>query len=145
MAYIKDKKLFFLILLISIRIYFFSPIMAFDCNFLGSYLYEDCSNGYSDLYIDNARNHPDSCCLINIYENFCEGANSCSGNNEHYCLQIKKDSAKDYKNFILENTKLKANLITITCRGEEVYSWKNSSSYIKTIILLYLLFLLLLF
>ena len=145
MAYIKDKKLFFLILLISIRIYFFSPITAFECKFVGSSLDEDCSNGYADLYKDNIGNLPDSCCLIYTSENVCEGETSCSGNNDYYCLQIKKDKAKDYKNYILEGTKMKANLITITCYGVEVYKWINSSSSLKTIILLYLLFLLLLF
>ena len=65
------------------------------------------------MYIDNEGNHPDSCCQVYIYENFCEGATICPGNNEHYCLPIEKESAKDYKNYILEGTKLKANLITI--------------------------------
>ena len=96
---------------------------------------------------DNLKNTPDACCQVHVYEKFCDGETGCSADHEFYCLQIKKDKADDFINYIYEESSLAPYEITITCDGVEVYKWKyNSSFYIESIgMFLLLLSLLLLF
>ena len=107
---------------------------------------DDCSNGNATASKDNIGNVPDACCQVFIYELDCDGKYGCYQDHDIYCLQIKKDSAKDYLDYILDETSLDPDEVSITCQGEVVLKWSrsSSSSYISSI-KLYILLLLLLF
>ena len=106
---------------------------------------DDCSDGYATASIDNMGNVPDACCQVFIYELDCDGTYGCSQDHDDYCLQIKKDSAKDYLDYILYETSLYPDEVRITCQGEVVFTWfpSSSSSYISSIKLCILILLLL--
>ena len=89
---------------------------------------DDCSDGSATASIDNIGNVPDACCQVFIYELFCDGTYGCDQDHEDYCLQIKKDSAKDYLDYILYETNLDPDEVRITCKGEVVLKWSPSSS-----------------
>ena len=140
-------KIFFLslILLLNSKLISSQPYDAVKCSYEdGVRLRRDCSNGIANASVDNAGNVPDSCCQVYIYDRDCDEY-GCSGESEEYCLQIKKDRAADYIDYIYNRTTIEPNTIRIACNGTKVIGWviSLSSSFIRSIrlCLLMLLFL----
>ena len=138
------RATFLLILFISIEVIF----SQLECDFLSDEIIdEECKNGLVIANKDDIGNKPDSCCKVYIHETFCDSSYGCSSDFDHYCMQIKKDNAKDYINTILDKTNLEADYIKITCDGELTYEidFKSLSSCLIKSFNLSLLFLLFLF
>ena len=124
-----------------------APSDAITCaNEKHSVSFADCSTGIADASLDNAGNVPDSCCKVDNYDMFCDGHYGCSGEDEGYCLQIKKDRAEDYIDYIYRNSNLEyPDKIKIICNGVTVIDWKRySGAFYKSSIKLCLLILFLL-
>ena len=124
-----------------------APSDAITCaNEKHSVSFADCSTGIADASLDNAGNVPDSCCKVDNYDMFCDGHYGCSGEDEGYCLQIKKDRAEDYIDYIYRNSNLEyPDKIKIICNGVTVIDWtRYSGSFYKSSIKLSLLILFLL-
>ena len=140
------------------RISFLSLIFLLNIKLISSYDYgapydaitcsrfDECSRGIVDASLDNAGNVPDSCCLVRLSDVFCDGHYGCSGEDEGYCLQIKKDRAEDYIDYIYRNSHLEyPDNIKIICNGVTVIDWKRySGAFYKSSIKLCLLILFLL-
>ena len=124
-----------------------APSDAITCaNEKNSVSFDDCSTGIAAASLDNAGNVPDSCCKVDNYDMFCDGHYGCSGEDEDYCLQIKKDRAEDYIDYIYRNSNLEyPDKIKIICNGVTVIDRKRySGAFYKSSIKLCLLILFLL-
>ena len=134
--------------LISSQYYEYSaPTDAITCaGHKNSVWFDDCSTGIANASLDNAGNVPDSCCQVHNYDMFCDGVYGCSGEDEGYCLQIKKDRAEDYIDYIYRSSHLEyPDEIEIICNGVTVIDWKRySRAFYKSSIKLSLLILFLL-
>ena len=140
------------------RISFLSLIFLFNIKLISSYDYgapydaitcsrvDECSRGIVDASLDNAGNVPDSCCLVRLSDVFCDGHYGCVGESEGYCLQIKKDRAEDYIDYIYRSSHLEdPDSVKIICYGVTVIKWEvMSGSFYKSSIKLSLLILFLL-
>ena len=140
------------------RISFLSLIFLLNIKLISSYDYgapydaitcssfDECSRGNVDASLDNAGNVPGSCCLVYLSDLFCDGHYGCVGENEGYCLQIKKDRAEDYIDYIYRNSNLEyPDKIKIICNGVTVIDWtRYSGAFYKSSIKLSLLILFLL-
>ena len=124
-----------------------APSDAITCaNEKHSVSFADCSTGIADASLDNAGNVPDSCCKVDNYDMFCDGVYGCSGEDEGYCLQIKKDRAEDYIDYIYRSSHLEdPDSVKIICYGVTIIKWEvMSGSFYKSSIKLSLLILFLL-
>ena len=138
------RATFLLILFLSIGVIF----TQLKCDGLsGESMDEECMNGLAVANKDDIGNKPDSCCKVYIHETLCDGSYGCGSEFDRYCMQMKKDNAKDYINTILDNTYLDADYIKITCDGELTYEidFTSLSSYLVKSFKLSLLILLFLF
>ena len=140
------------------RISFLSLIFLLNIKLISSYDYgapydaitcsrfDECSRGIVDASLDNAGNVPDSCCLVRLSDVFCDGHYGCVGESEGYCLQIKKDRAEDYIDYIYRSSHLESpDYVKIICYGVTIIKWEvMSGSFYKSSIKLSLLILFLL-